>query len=133
MFDLRMQPPQNFASYRQSELDNARVGTFTQMSAVPYVSNRFALKRFLGLSAEEVAENEKFWREENDENLQPIPTDAAGEMRGAGVSAAGMSADLGGMEDEAVDPDAPAPEDGGAGTPPETVTGDDAPIPGAEG
>ena len=133
MFDLRMQPPQNFASYRQSELDNARVGTFTQMSAVPYVSNRFALKRFLGLSAEEVAENEKFWREENDENLTPVPTDAAGEMRGAGVSAAGMSADLGGMEDEAVDPDAPAPEDGGAGTPPETVTGDDAPIPGAEG
>jgi|TARA_B100000902_G_scaffold373672_1_gene401895 hypothetical protein len=133
MFDLRMQPPQNFASYRQSELDNARVGTFTQMAAIPYVSNRFALKRFLGLSAEEVAENEKFWREENDENLTPVPTDAAGEMRGAGVSAAGMSADLSGMEDEAVDPDAPAPEDGGAGTPPETVTGDDAPIPGAEG
>jgi hypothetical protein len=132
MFDLRMQPPQNFASYRQSELDNARVGTFTQMAAIPYVSNRFALKRFLGLSAEEVAENEKFWREENDENLTPVPTDAAGEMRGAGVSAAGMSADLGGMEDEAVDPDAPAPEDGGAGTPPETVTGDDAPVPGAE-
>jgi hypothetical protein len=133
MFDLRMQPPQNFASYRQSELDNARVGTFTQMAAIPYVSIRFALKRFLGLSAEEVAENEKFWREENDENLTPVPTDAAGEMRGAGVSAAGMSADLGGMEDEAVDPDAPAPEDGGAGTPPETVTGDDAPVPGAEG
>ena len=133
MFDLRMQPPQNFASYRQSELDNARVGTFTQMSAIPYVSNRFALKRFLGLSAEEVAENEKFWREENDENLTPPPTDAAGEMRGAGVSAAGMSADLGGLEDEAVDPDAPAPEDGGAGEPPETVTGDTGPVPGAEG
>ena len=94
MFDLRMQPPQNFASYRQSELDNARVGTFTQMSAVPYVSNRFALKRFLGLSAEEVADNEKLWREENDENIEPIPTDAAGEMRGAGVSAAGMTADM---------------------------------------
>ena len=132
MFDLRMQPPQNFASYRQSELDNARVGTFTQMAAIPYVSNRFALKRFLGLSAEEVAENEKFWREENDENLTPVPTDAAGEMRGAGVSAAGMTADLGGMEDEAVDPDAPAPEDGGAGEPPETVTGE-TPVPGAEG
>ena len=131
MFDLRMQPPQNFASYRQSELDNARVGTFTQMSAVPYVSNRFALKRFLGLSAEEVADNEKLWREENDENIEPIPTDAAGEMRGAGVSAAGMTADMSGMEDEAVDPDAPAPEDGGDGTPPETVTGE-TPLPGGE-
>jgi len=132
MFDLRMQPPQNFASYRQSELDNARVGTFTQMAAIPYVSNRFALKRFLGLSAEEVADNEKLWRQENDENITPVPTDAAGEMRGAGVSAAGMEADLGGMEDETVDPDAPAPEDGGDGTPPETVTGGEAPVPGGE-
>jgi hypothetical protein len=132
MFDLRMQPPQNFASYRQSELDNARVRTFTQMAAIPYVSNRFALKRFLGLSAEEVADNEKLWRQENDENITPVPTDAAGEMRGAGVSAAGMEADLGGMEDETVDPDAPAPEDGGAGTPPETVTGGEAPVPGGE-
>ena len=43
MFDLKMQPPQNFASYRQSELDNARVPTYTQMSAIPYISNRFAL------------------------------------------------------------------------------------------
>lgn len=132
MFDLRMQPPQNFASYRQSELDNARVGTFTQMAAIPYVSNRFALKRFLGLSAEEVADNEKLWRQENDENITPVPTDAAGEMRGAGVSAAGMEADLGGIEDETTDPDAPAPEDGGDGTPPETVTGGDAPVPGGE-
>ena len=132
MFDLRMQPPQNFASYRQSELDNARVGTFTQMAAIPYVSNRFALKRFLGLSAEEVADNEKLWRQENDENITPVPTDAAGEMRGAGVSAAGMEADLGGIEDETADPDAPAPEDGGDGTPPETVTGGDAPVPGGE-
>jgi hypothetical protein len=102
------------------------------MAAIPYVSNRFALKRFLGLSAEEVADNEKLWRQENDENITPVPTDAAGEMRGAGVSAAGMEADLGGIEDETADPDAPAPEDGGDGTPPETVTGGDAPVPGGE-
>ena len=34
MFDLRFQPPQNFAAYRQSEIDNARIPTFTQMSAI---------------------------------------------------------------------------------------------------
>ena len=50
MFDIRFQPPQNFAAYRQSEIDNARIPTFTQMSAIPYVSNRFAMKRYLGLS-----------------------------------------------------------------------------------
>ena len=127
MFDIRMQPPQNFASYRQSELDNARIGTYTQMSAIPYVSNRFAMARFLGLTDEELAENERLWKEENDENLTPPPTDAAGEMRGAGVSGAGMDADLGAMEDEAPEGEEPAPVDGGTAPPPDTATGGAAP------
>jgi hypothetical protein len=124
MFDIKFQPPQNFASYRQAEIDNARIPTFTQMSAIPYISNRFAMKRFLGLTDEEVAENERLWREENDENLEPTDTDAAGEMRGAGVSSADISADLGGIEDEAAAE--PEPELGGEAEPPETVTGGDA-------
>ena len=121
MFDLQFQAPQNFAAYRQSELDNARVPTFTQMSPIPYVSNRFALERFLGLSKEEIAENERLWREENDETLGAQQSDTAGEMRTAGISGAGIGADLGGVEDEL--PGNEEPIDGGAGTPPETATG----------
>jgi hypothetical protein len=119
MFDLQFEAPQNFAAYRQSELDNARVPTFTQMSAIPYVSNRFALERFLGLTKEEIAENERLWREENDETLQQNPADAAAEMRGIGISSAGMGADLGGAEDEVP---AEGGVDGGEGAPPETAT-----------
>ena len=126
MFDLKFQPPQNFAAYRQSELDNARVPTFTQMSAIPYVSNRFALERFLGLSKEEIAENERLWKEENDENLTAPVGDASGEMRSVGISSAGISADIEGAED-ILDTDL-SPEDGGADTPPDTVTGE---VPGA--
>ena len=122
MFDLQLQTPQNFASYRQSELDNQRIGTFTQIQAIPFISNRYAMKRFLGMSAEELAENERFWREENDENLKAPPTDAAGEMRGVGVSGAGITSDLGGTEE--VDPEAePDPVAGGEATPPDTATG----------
>ena len=121
MFDLKFQPPQNFASYRQAEIDNARVPTYTQMSAIPYISNRFAMKRFLGMSDEELAENERLWREENEENLEPIPGDANAEMRDAGISSAGIGADLGGIEDES--PEDLAGVDGGDGTAPETVTG----------
>ena len=130
MFDIRMQPPKNFAAYRQSEIDNARVPTYTQMSAIPYMSNRFAMKRFLGMTEEEIAENERLWREENDENLQPPATDAAGEMRGAGISSAGISSDLGSIEDEAEGGPEPtmggdeiagaAPEAGAAAAPPTT-------------
>ena len=121
MFDIRFQPPQNFAAYRQSEIDNARIPTFTQMSAIPYVSNRFAMKRYLGLSEEELTENERLWREENDENITPPPTDAGGELRGAGVSGAGIDADMAGMEEEV--PGGEAPIDGGAADAPDTATG----------
>ena len=120
MFDIAFEPPQNFAAYRQSELDNARVPTFTQMSAIPYISNRFALKRFLGMSAEEIAENERLWKEENEENLENMPTDASAEMRTAGISSAGISADLDGAED--IMPEGGEPEIGGETSPPETVT-----------
>jgi hypothetical protein len=123
MFDLDFQEPQNFAAYRQSELDNARVPTFTQMSAIPYVSNRFALERFLGLTKEEIAENERLWREENDETLGAPESDSAGEMRTAGISSAGIGADLGAAEDVAGNE--PEPELGGDDTPPETATGQD--------
>jgi hypothetical protein len=127
MFDLEFETPQNFAAYRQSELDNARVPTFTQMSAIPYVSNRFAMMRFLGMSEEEVAENERLWKEENDETLNAGGEDASAEMRGAGISSAGISSDIDGAEDI-------APEDGdieigGEETPPDTVTGGDAGAP----
>jgi hypothetical protein len=123
MFDLEFEPPQNFAAYRQSELDNARVPTYTQMSAIPYVSNRFAMKRFLGMSAEEIAENERLWKEENDEDLDVSAADAAAEMRGVGISSSGIGADLGGAEDELAGED---PVEGGAdATAPETATGGD--------
>jgi hypothetical protein len=124
MFDLEFQEPQNFAAYRQSELDNARIPSFTQIQQIPFMSNRFALKRFLGMSAEEIAENERMWREENDENLGSPQTDSAGEMRTAGISSAGIGADLGAGEDIDTSQE-PAPQDGGATTPPDTATGQD--------
>ena len=122
MFDLKFQPPQNFAAYRQTELDNQRIGTWSQVQAIPYISNRFALERFLGLSTEDIAKNERLWKEENQENLEPPPGDASGEMRGVGISSAGISADIDGAEETA---DIEGAEDGGEGAPPETATGEE--------
>jgi hypothetical protein len=85
------------------------------------MSNRFAMKRFLGMNDEEVAENERLWREENEENLEPLPGDADAEMRDAGISGAGIQGDLSGIEDEAPDGEEPVP--GADGEKPDTVTG----------
>ena len=102
LFDLRFEPPQNFATYRQAELDNQRAPTFQTLSQIPFMSKRFALKRFLGLSEEEMAENERMWLEENGKG-KTIATDSTGEMRSAGISQAGIDADLSDIDEEAPD------------------------------
>ena len=94
LFELNFNPPMNFASSRQATIDAERINTFNTIQAIPFVSKRFALKRFLGLTDEEVAENERYWGEENGQGA-PTNTDAAGELRSAGLSAAGIEGDLG--------------------------------------
>jgi hypothetical protein len=108
LFELQFQPPQNFASTRQSELDTARAPTYQTMSQIPTISKRFALKRFLGLTDEEIAENERLWAEENGK-AKVQETDAGSELRGAGVSQAGISGDLG-MSADATQPPMPGAE-----------------------
>lgn len=98
LFELKFNPPLNFASSKQASIDAERINTFNTVQAVPYMSKRFALKRFLGLTEEEIAENERLWGEESGKG-QPTSTDAAGELRSAGLSAAGIEGDLGAAGD----------------------------------
>jgi len=100
LFELKFNQPQNFAAYRQSELDTARAATFAAVVAIPHLSKRFAMKRFLGMTEDEVKENERLWREENGANLT-APADAQSQLRGIGVTPGGMAADAGGQEAEA--------------------------------
>ena len=92
VFELQFNPPQNFAAYRQTEMDTARVTTFGTMIAIPHISKRFAMKRFLGLTAEEVAENEELWKEEN--GLSAKAPSASSELRTGGITSGGMQGDL---------------------------------------
>jgi hypothetical protein len=104
LFQLKFNPPQNFAAYRQSELDNARVGTFSSMEAFPYISKRFALERFLGLTEEEITKNEQLWREENNKTEDETP--AGQDLRNIGVSVGDVEADEQAGE-EMSEPEAP--------------------------
>jgi hypothetical protein len=115
LFTLEFNPPQNFASYRQAEMDTARVATFTSMEAFPYMSKRFALQRFLGLSEEEIKENEKLWREEQnkDEDVEPVGSD----LRSVGISAGDLESDTTAGEEMN------APEEGDMGISPDQVAG----------
>jgi hypothetical protein len=110
LFELKFNTPQNFAAYRQAEMDNARISSFQAVQEVPYISKRFALKRFLGLTQEEITENEQLWREENGGKL--VNANAAGELRSVGVTPGAIGAEMGAQDAEAP-PDLAAAADAG--------------------
>jgi hypothetical protein len=92
LFQIKFNPPQNFASYRQSELDNTRLTAFQGLEPLPYMSKRFLMERFLGLTPEEILKNEKLWREERD---QPeLETTQGQDLRAVGVTPGAMDADI---------------------------------------
>jgi hypothetical protein len=131
LFDIKFNAPQNFAAYRQSELDNARVSVFSTMEAFPYIAKRFAMERFLGLTQEEIEENQRLWFEERE---KPEDNSASGnDLRSIGISNGDLEADTEAMDEipdeNEVPPDDQVPADigppvaapsgiGGGGTPP---------------
>ena len=117
LFDLKFNTPQNFGKYRQAEVDQVMMNVFTAIEGAEYISKRFALKRFLGLTDEEVQENEKLW---NEEKGQADPQDSDG-LKSVGASIPGGDFE-GGAEPEFDETDAEAEAGGG-----------ESPISGAEG
>ena len=108
LFSLGFNAPQNFASYRQSELDNTRIQAFMQLEPLPYMSKRFLLERFLGLTEGEIKENEDMWREEREDPELKV---AGSDLRAVGITPGGMQTDIDtGQEISQMEP-------AGAGTP----------------
>lgn len=125
-FDLGFVPPQNFAAYREIELNSSRVSIFSQMADVGHMSKRFVLKKYLNLDEDEIIENERMWLEENPQALEQGGAPAAGdEMGGMGGGGGDLGTnDLGsvGIVPPPAEGEAPPPEEGAeapaAGAPP---------------
>ena len=99
LFNLKFNPPQNFASYRQSELDNTRIQAFQGLEPLPYMSKRFMLERFLGLTEEEIKENEQMWREERDS--PEMQTQSGQDLRSVGITPGALETDIAAGEEMA--------------------------------
>jgi hypothetical protein len=92
IFNINLCEPQNFASYRQSELDTTRIQAFAQLEPLSYLSKRFLLQRYLGLTKEEIQENELLWKEERDE--PELETTQGQDLRAIGITPAGLEQDI---------------------------------------
>jgi hypothetical protein len=116
LFDLQFNEPQNFAQYRQADIDAARIGTFSSLEAYPYFSKRYLMKRYLGMTEQEMSENEELFAEERGDAESAKP--AAPSLRSVGITPGGINSEIGDLG-----PEMPA---GG-----EPLPGGDAGMPGA--
>jgi hypothetical protein len=96
LFELRLNEPQNFAKYRQAEVDAARIQAFTSLEQTPYLSKRFLLERYLDLSEEEMQRNDELWAEEHNDTPNPGDTDVG--LRAINVTPAGIESDMSNLE-----------------------------------
>lgn len=110
LFQLKFTPAQSFSEYRQLELDSARINTFTALTDISFVSKRFILKTYLGWSEEQLAENERMWKEERSRLTKTFAPEQTGGSATSGLSDVGItSSGIDGMAPEAepgTEPDA---------------------------
>lgn len=64
VFNIRLPDPANFALYRQAALDADLIASFQNIQENEFLSRRFILKRYLGLSDDEIQMNEVMLKEE---------------------------------------------------------------------
>ena len=112
LFELTYTPAQSFSEYRQLELDSAKINTFTALTDISFVSKRFILKRYLGWTEGELAENERMWKEERSRLTKTFAPEPTGGAMG-GSPSAGLS-DVG-ITSSGIDDMAPEDEEGAEG------------------
>jgi len=108
LFELRFNEPQNFAKYRQAEIDTSRINSFGALEQLPYFSKRFLMERYLDLSEEEMARNTELWNQEHAEQSSAKSPDTG--LRAVGVTPGAIESDL-----ENVATPEPTTPKGGAG------------------
>ena len=116
LFELAFTPPQSFSEYRKLELDSARINTFTALMDVPFVSKRYILTEYLGWTEEQLAKNERMWKEERSRLTKTFAPEPAGGSAPTGLSDIGITS-------SGIDDMAPEGEEGAEGAAPGGDTG----------
>ena len=93
LYELAFNVPQSFSQYRNMSIDTERVNLFSSAmnsDARAYMSKRYALKRYLGWTEEDILENERMWKEENNDKVKGKTGTSPIEDRGVGLGSIGI-------------------------------------------
>jgi hypothetical protein len=96
IFELKFTEPQSFSEYKEIEVHAARANVFANLEPVPYLSRRFVLSKYLGLTEDEIIENERMWEEENKPGTTPDSESTPG-LGSVGVRGFDTAPDMGDM------------------------------------
>jgi len=64
LFKLKLCAPQNFVKYRKAEIDEKMLGNYSNVKDVKVISERFKLMHFMGMSEDDIQENEVMLKQE---------------------------------------------------------------------
>lgn len=124
LFRVRLPAPSNFKKSRQHELDASLLNAYGTVSNDNNISKRFALKKYLQLTEDEIIENERMLREEKgldvDGGKEDLPKIYNPEEAEAGGFEGGLGGRIlggGGMTPR------PRPDSGGPDKPESSATG----------
>jgi hypothetical protein len=135
LFNISLPAPENFALYKQAAVDADLINGFSNIQESKFLSRRFVLKRYLGLTDDEIQMNEVLLKEEtgikDTDKISPLqqiydpavyenrkaivkklPKNIDNEDGGSGeddMSMGDMSMD--GGDDASMEVDSPAPEE----------------------
>jgi len=91
LFELKFTSPQIFSAFKTVDVDSNRINNFSSMTTYPFISKRWAMERYLGLSQEEIIANEAAWKREN-KSMLPGDTEDAN-LRAVGVTPGTLGSD----------------------------------------
>lgn len=103
LFELKFTTPQSFSEYRRLELDSAKINQYQTLADNKYLSKRFILRRYLGLTEQEIFENERLWKEEKGKGKPAAEDSSLSDIGIAPSGIEGMVPDEGFEMDDSLD------------------------------
>jgi hypothetical protein len=126
LYELNFNTPENFSTFAKLEKDGAAISVYTQLAEMKHFSKRWLMINIMGMTEEDINENERMWREENRDATKGTGADDGF----AGAAPAGLDSvgirptDELDMGDDMGDEEAPA-EDGADDGSMSPISGDD--------
>jgi hypothetical protein len=93
IFSIKLKEPENFGIWRQQQLHSELLGTYSQVATMPDISKRFAQKKFMQMTDEEIIINFRMKCEEL--GLDPDSPDQMSNMRAVYGPPPGEGGDMG--------------------------------------